>query len=62
MNKDKYYAWDDLADKIPDAWLWGTQDTSYRCPRKEFAGAHAKTLHKDLAAYYLPEEHKKGRV
>jgi len=58
MNDDTYLAWDSLEGKIPDAWLWGTQDTAYQMPLgKNLPVPHAMTLHKDIAAYYLPEKH-----
>ncbi len=56
-DSDKYYAWNDLSDKVKNAWLWSMQDSSFQLPLgKNLPIPGAMTLKLDLAAFYLPSE------
>ena len=53
-NGDTYYAWNELSDKVQNAWLWSMQDSSYQLPLGEnLPIPGARTMKFDLAAFYL---------
>ncbi|MGC3944133.1 MAG: serine protease [Chryseolinea sp.] len=54
---DDLYRWDELADKLPDAWLWSIDDDRVQTGLgRNIAVRDARILGLDLAAYLVPEK------
>ena len=58
-RNDVYYNWDELTDKLPDAWLWSIDNDQVQTGLgKNIALRNAHTLGLDVAAYFMPGDRK----
>lgn len=56
-QNDVYYNWDELASKLPDAWLWSIDNDQVQTGLgNNIALRNAHTMGLDVAAYFMPDD------